>query len=90
MCTSQCGQARNYCREDCTFHQHQCVVDVQAQALKDYQDYVTDQFRQKQSVEFRARDFERMTPCDDGLKACTDPCEEKFRSCFITCGGVVY
>jgi hypothetical protein len=89
LCTGQCDQARDYCREDCDLHQRQCTGKVQAQALIDYEKYMTEQFMHSDAIELRARDFERMTPCDDDFKSCKDDCEDKYQACYKTCGGKV-
>jgi hypothetical protein len=89
LCTGQCGQARDYCREDCELHQRQCAGKVQSQALIDYEKYMGDQYVHGGAVELRARDFERMTPCTDSFKSCTDDCGEQYQGCYQNCGGSV-
>jgi hypothetical protein len=89
LCTGQCGQAQDYCREDCDLHQRQCVSKVQTQALLDYEKYMSEQFLHSDSIELRARDFERMSPCDDVFRSCKNDCESQFQGCYENCGGKV-
>ncbi len=89
LCTTQCGQARDYCRESCDLHQRQCATKVQSQALIDYQNYMAEQYIHSGAVELRARDFERMTPCNDNYKVCRADCDEDYQGCYKTCGGGV-
>ena len=89
LCINQCGEAKNYCREDCELNQRQCVSKVQSQALIDYEKYMSEQFMHSGAIELRARDFERMTPCDDAYKSCDNRCESQYQDCYETCGGKV-
>ncbi|MDX2028456.1 MAG: hypothetical protein SFW62_07460 [Alphaproteobacteria bacterium] len=89
LCASQCQEAKDYCSETCHIQQRQCVTRVQGQALMDYQKYTAGQYFQRQAIELRPRDFERMTPCNDALKTCSDKCEDHYRACFESCGGQV-
>jgi hypothetical protein len=89
LCTTQCSEAKDYCGESCTLKYRQCVVDVQAQALHDYDHYTVEQFINHQPIELRVSDFERMNTCDGMKKECEDGCENHFRSCYTDCGGEV-
>jgi len=89
LCTSQCGKARDYCREDCELHQHECASRVQRQALIDYQKYMSEQFMHNDTVELRARDFERLEPCDDNFKSCAGVCDNDYQGCYQNCGGKI-
>lgn len=89
LCSSQCREARDYCVDTCNIKQRQCVSRVQAQALTDYQKYTASQFFERQAIELRPRDFERMGPCNDAFRSCSDICEDHYRDCFQSCGGKV-
>jgi hypothetical protein len=89
LCTDQCGQAKGYCRRSCDLDDRQCTKDVQSQALKDYDGYTRQQFNAGAPIEFRARDFERLAPCDDKKKQCVNDCESHYASCYKNCGGSV-
>jgi hypothetical protein len=89
LCTGQCGEARDYCREDCNLDQRRCTTRVQGQALMDYEKYMSEQFLHADAIELRARDFERMTPCNDAFKSCSDTCDDHYQSCYTDCGGKV-
>jgi hypothetical protein len=89
LCVEQCAEAKNYCEKDCGLAQRSCVKDVQTQALLDYDAYTRQQFQAGQPIELRPRDFERMNRCDDAKKQCSGRCEDKYVSCYKTCGGVV-
>ena len=89
MCTLQCAQAREYCRESCGYTHRQCVTDVQAAGMRYYAEYAKEQFATNQSIELRPRDFEQATGCDNAQTACTEDCESVYRLCFGNCGGTV-
>jgi hypothetical protein len=89
LCTIQCGQARDDCRQSCGFDERSCVKDMQTQALKDYDEYTRQQFSSGAPIEFRLRDFERTAPCDGKKKRCTNDCESPYSACYTSCGGSV-
>ena len=89
ICSNQCREAQDYCRETCEFVQRQCTSGVQAQALVDYEKYMSDRFLHESPIEMRARDFEHAAPCDKSFQRCTNKCEEQYSGCFQDCGGKV-
>ncbi|MDP9127861.1 MAG: hypothetical protein M3N08_06355 [Pseudomonadota bacterium] len=89
LCVSQCGQAHDYCRQDCSFKQRDCSNKVQAQALNDYEKYMSERFLHAEAVELRPRDFEHMEACDSALRTCSATCESPYQSCYRSCGGSV-
>jgi hypothetical protein len=89
QCVNQCNQARDFCQQSCDLHNRECVRDVQTQALHDYDAYTREQFQSHAPIEFRPRDFERMTPCDDQKRECTENCKTHYGSCYESCGGKV-
>lgn len=89
LCVSQCSQAHNYCREDCSMQQRRCSSKVQAQALMDYEKYMSRKFLHADAIDLRMRDFERMEPCDDAFKSCARICEPPYQNCYENCGGSV-
>lgn len=85
LCTSQCKTARNYGKDACHYKERLCVYDVQAQAIKDYEAYVKEQFKARMPVDLRPRDFERTSQC--AQPACLRLTQEKYDTCFVKCGG---
>ena len=88
-CTSQCSKAHNYCQEDCSLKQRECTTKIQAQALMDYEKYMSDNFLHSNAREARVRDFENLDPCDESFKSCARSCEPPYQSCYENCGGSV-
>jgi len=87
LCTSQCKKASNYCNEACNYKERMCAYDVQSQAIKDYEIYVQDQFKNRNPVDLRPRDFEHMDQCVQ--TACSVICERNYNRCFKKCGGEI-
>src|SRR5262249_48091127 len=89
LCTTECGHAQDACMDGCLIQQRQCTTHVQAQALIDYEKYMSEQFLHAGAIELRPRDFERMAPCDEDLRSCKESCARPYRSCYESCGGAV-
>jgi hypothetical protein len=89
ICANQCVEAKDYCKQDCSLDLRRCVGTIQAQALKDYDQYTRDQFAAHAAIELRPRDFERTGPCDNDFKSCSDDCEGHYQLCYQGCGGAV-
>lgn len=89
LCSNQCHEASDYCRQDCSLEQRRCVGKVQAQALRDYDKYTRGQFTSHEAIELRPRDFERTGACDTVNKSCVDDCEGHYQLCYQGCGGRV-
>ena len=87
LCINQCMEARRYCRENCTVLQRQCTIQMQNQAIIDYEVYARDQFNEHKNPELRPRDFERLQTCAPEL--CRNGCDERYKSCYEECGGQV-
>jgi len=85
MCAAQCKEAMSYAREGCKLKQRACTNTMQEQAIKDYELYTSDQFKARQPVELRPRDFERPETCVPA--ACQDAMHAKYDRCFEDCGG---
>src|SRR5262249_7239253 len=75
LCTMQCQNAADYCRQSCDLEQRQCVGKIQAQALVDYNAYAREQLLARQEVEFRPSDFERPGSCNEDRQRCSDGCQ---------------
>ena len=89
LCVTQCREAEGYCDQDCGVKTRQCVTKAQARALDDYDQYSRQQFKNREPMDLRPRDFERMGPCDAYKKSCKSDCEERYQSCYEKCGGTV-
>ncbi|HEU0117787.1 MAG TPA: hypothetical protein VFR09_04065 [Alphaproteobacteria bacterium] len=89
MCSGQCSEAQAFCQQSCDIEERQCALDIQSQALKDYDHYTRDQFISHQPIELHPRDFERLTPCTDSKSSCMESCQNTFQSCYSGCGGKV-
>ena len=87
LCTAQCKNASNYCQESCDYKERLCVYDVQAQAIKDYEVYVQEQFEQRMTVDLRPSDFERTSQCKQA--GCKVTCKKSYNKCFKKCGGSI-
>lgn len=87
LCTGQCQEARDYCREGCDLSQRACFNKMQAQALQDYDQYTRDQFASHQTIELSPHDFEYSARCDGVQKSCDGDCEDRYRMCYQNCGG---
>jgi len=90
LCTHQCSEAQDYCRQSCGMDQRQCTTAQQAQALRDYDSYTIDQFRLHQQIELLPRDFEHTNQCTEDHEDCTSICERRFQTCYENCGGTVH
>jgi hypothetical protein len=89
LCTNQCSAAKDYCNQLCDLDRRQCVINAQTQAIHDYDQYTRDQFLNRQHIDFRASDFERLGACDGPKKECVNDCENHYKSCYELCGGQV-
>jgi hypothetical protein len=89
LCSNQCAEAKDYCIQACSLGYRQCFVDIQAQALRDYDRYTVQQFADHKPIELRVSDFERSPLCDQTKNSCAEGCEKKHRSCYGDCGGTV-
>lgn len=87
LCTAQCKEASNHCADACKYRERICTYDVQAQAIKDYEIYVQEQFKDRLPVDLRPRDFERIDQCIQS--ACLTICQRNYDSCFQRCGGEI-
>lgn len=87
LCVSQCSEARNYCLEDCKLETRTCTNEMQAQAIKDYENYAREQFQTRAPLDLRPRDFERPELCKN--PSCLKGCEKSYKSCYENCGGKV-
>ena len=87
MCTVQCHNALDHCQDSCKLQQRACSNGMQAQAIHDYETYTVDQFKSKQPVELRPRDFERPEQCIP--VKCNQHCKSSYNGCFEKCGGTV-
>ncbi|MFY9287258.1 MAG: hypothetical protein WAO98_02025 [Alphaproteobacteria bacterium] len=89
VCTSQCNEARHFCAQNCDLDHRRCIMNVQSQAMQDYERYTREQFAIRGAVELRPRDFERSAPCDADKKSCSDNCESHYQPCYEGCGGKI-
>jgi hypothetical protein len=86
MCILQCRKALDRCRESCSLKKRSCFVVMQTQALRDYEQYMREQFMGGYPMDLHASDFERPEKCEDG---CLGGCEEPYNLCYTRCGGEV-
>lgn len=86
-CADQCGKARFHCVSYCSFSEKQCNQEMQAQAIRDYEQYMRDQFRSRAASELLPRDFERPEKCS--TLSCAQDCEDDYRECYVNCGGKI-
>ena len=89
LCTNQCVEAADYCRQDCTLDQRRCMGRLQAQALQDYDQYAREQYKAHAPIELRPHDSQRTAPCDAVKKSCAEECEGHYQMCYQGCGGTV-
>jgi hypothetical protein len=89
MCAHQCSEAQDYCHQTCDLKLRQCATDVQAQAIRDYDNYTRQQFFSHQPIELTPSDFEHEAPCEALHKSCDEDCERPYRRCYQDCGGTV-
>lgn len=89
LCNSQCIEAQDYCQESCDLTYRRCATAVQTVAIRDYEKYAEEQFAAHAPIDFRPRDFERMQPCDEAKKTCSNSCGNHYQMCYQSCGGVV-
>lgn len=87
MCTFECKNAFDHCSQNCVLEERLCVNDMQAQAIKDYESYVREQFKTHAPVALRPSDFENPDRC--AQKSCRRRCKNTYDSCFTDCGGSV-
>lgn len=87
LCTNQCREARDFCRQDCDFDQRRCTNAMQAQAIRDYEAYAREQLKAHAPLELQPRDFERPETCK--MDSCNSRCERTHQSCYESCGGKV-
>ncbi|MDD5587430.1 MAG: hypothetical protein PHY92_10845 [Alphaproteobacteria bacterium] len=87
MCTHQCSESRDFCRQNCDLDQRRCSNTMQAQAIQDYEAYAREQFVTHAPLELQPRDFERPESCKQ--KSCNQECERDYHSCYKSCGGKV-
>jgi len=87
LCITQCREARDHCFDTCQIQQRQCTVNMQTQAIKDYEAYAREQLVAHLPLELRPRDFERPETCKP--VACHEDCENPYRDCFEKCGGKI-
>lgn len=87
LCVFQCGSARDHCDDTCGLKERGCINQMQAQAIKDYEDYTREQFKAHAPVELRPRDFERREQCT--AVSCRSSCESLYDRCFENCGGKI-
>jgi len=60
---------------------------MQAQAIKDYEVYVKEQFEDRMSVDLRPSDFEHPEQCEQ--PSCVHLCKKDYDQCFTKCGGTI-
>jgi hypothetical protein len=87
MCTRQCRNAHEHCRDNCLFKERQCAMDIQSQAIRDYEDYVREQFKMRGEVDLKPSDFEQLDKC--AQPRCLSQCEDIYDTCFENCGGSI-
>ena len=87
ICANHFNQARNYCKKNCELEQRACVNSMQAQAIKDYEQYAREQFMLRGELELLPRDFERPGQC--APTSCDRDCKKSHESCYESCGGKV-
>lgn len=87
LCVNQCREARDFCREKCSLDERQCTTAMQEQAIRDYEAYAQEQYRERVPVYLRPSDFERPEKC--ATSSCLDDCEHPYQSCFKNCGGKI-
>ncbi len=87
LCAVQCREAFAHCEEGCALEQKACTNDLQAQAIRDYESHVREQFKSHRPPELRPSDFEKLESCEPAL--CMKTCRTGYRSCFESCGGSV-
>jgi hypothetical protein len=87
MCIHQCREARDYCQQSCNLGQRRCTVDMQGQAIKDYEGYAREQLLAHAPLDLRTSDFERPEICKP--VSCLEDCDSPYRKCFEKCGGKI-
>lgn len=63
------------------------MIEMQSQAIRDYEAYAREQFRARSPVDLRPSDFERPEQCVSHV--CRESCEATYAACFEKCGGKV-
>jgi hypothetical protein len=89
LCSDQCQQAREYCHQTCDLKNRACYGNEQAEALREYDQYVRAQFLKHGGLDLLPHDFERPGPCQAENKTCYDNCESQYSVCYQNCGGKV-
>lgn len=87
MCIHQCNESRERCRQKCALEQRACTTAMQAQTIKDYEDYAQEQIRMRLPLDLRPSDFERPQKC--APLSCLEDCEHPYTSCYESCGGKI-
>ena len=87
MCILACRKALDSCREGCKLAYRACYIDMQRQALNDFEAYSQAQFRIHQPADLWPRDFERPEKCES--KTCLGRCTPPYHLCYEQCGGEV-
>ncbi len=63
------------------------MIEMQSQAIRDYEAYAREQFKARAPVDLRASDFERPEQCVS--MACKEACQAAYDACFEKCGGKI-
>jgi hypothetical protein len=89
LCTAHCSETHNTCQSDCSLQQRECLNKAQAQALVDYEQYMSEPFLHANVIEHHERDFEHLDPCKHAFESCSTACETPYQMCYTKCGGEV-
>lgn len=87
MCIWQCRESQDFCDQGCGLTQRRCLIKVQAQAIRDYENYTREQYINRAPLELRPSDFERSNQCKPD--ECSKECVAAYNTCYESCGGKV-
>lgn len=86
MCVEHCNSMKNLCEQTCKAEESECKYEGKLDAQKEYDRYIRDRQKKGREIKKEKSDFEYAS-C--GPASCTQECNNNYKSCYSSCGGVV-
>ena len=88
MCTSQCHQINQYCKQNCELREQTCQGNAQQEANRQYDSYVRERRRAHLEIKKSPSDFYSSYGCSSS-SSCSSACDSNYRMCYTNCGGTI-
>lgn len=88
LCSSQCNEISNLCRQNCRLREDRCEAQARERGAYDYERYVHNQEADNLPIEKSISDFTHYYGCSSA-RSCQEDCVTPYNQCFTTCGGLV-